>query len=293
MDFYSSPTYSVKYYKEGLYKLVKFETFRGCGCGSGVEKKERSHEEKLSASLSRARSVVYQLAVCNQWQYFFTGTLSPDGHDRHNQFAFQNRFAQFIRDLRKKPGYKDLAYMMVFEQHKDGAWHMHGLLSGLPDSAVSSFVPGIHPKKLIDGGYLNWRGYSHQFGFCSLAPVKDADAVAGYLVKYITKDMASSVSDIGRHLYTCSRGLRRAVPFGDIYGSLPVLDCKLEYFGPYCSTGYVRDVSWSFWLDYIDLSDIEFFGSGDDAVDLIINSPEFEQLLIAGFPAGQGRGHTS
>ena len=33
---------------------------------------------KLSESICRSRHKIYDLAMCNPWDYFFTGTLYPD-----------------------------------------------------------------------------------------------------------------------------------------------------------------------------------------------------------------------
>lgn len=285
MAFYWSPTYSVKYYREGLYKLVKFKGPRGVRLpGEDREGEAPANEEKLDAALSRARSVLYQLCICNDWQYFFTGTLNPDWHDRSSLFHFRNTFSQFMRDLRKKPGYGDLSYVLVPERHKDGAWHIHGLLRGIPDSALTPFVRGIHPKHLVDAGYLNWGAYAGKFGFCSLDRINSLDAVAGYLTKYITKDMALSVVEVGGHTYFCARGLRRALPYGHIYGSSFSLDRFLTCDSQFCLTGYVRDVPWHFWMDYMDVSDMDIFAVDDPVVEDILDSPEFEQLVLAGFP---------
>lgn len=102
--------------------------------------------------------------MCNSWEYFFTGTLNPEWHDRHNLDRFRSAFAQWIRDQRKK--YRsNIRYVFVAERHKDGAWHLHGLLSGIPQDRLSRFVPGIHPRRLVDGDYLNWGDYAKKFGF--------------------------------------------------------------------------------------------------------------------------------
>lgn len=286
MTFYGSPSYSVKYYREGLYKLIKFHFLRGV-CLHDREEEKPLNNEKLDAALSRARSVFYQLAMCNDWDFFFSGTLSSDLRDRYDLFSFRNDFAQFVRDLRKRPGYENLAYVLIPERHKDGAWHMHGLISGLPESALSYFVPGVHPQKLVDGGYRNWGDYGARFGYCSLGHIRDSEAVAAYLTKYLTKDMASSVQDVGGHTYYCTRGLKRSVSFGSVYGDVPALDVHLDYNGPYCSTGMVRGVSWSYWLDYIDCSNLQMICTDDDFVEFIPD-PMAEQLVIAGFPMRRG-----
>lgn len=161
------PDYSVKYFRPGFYKLVHFKRSPIGFSGKPTENKAKGIE-KHEASISRARSVVFQLAMCNSWEYFFTGTLNPEWHDRHNLDRFRSAFAQWIRDQRKK--YRsNIRYVFVAERHKDGAWHLHGLLSGIPQDRLSRFVPGIHPRRLV--------------------------GCAFYLEKYLTKDVERSVTD--------------------------------------------------------------------------------------------------
>lgn len=287
MDVSIFPTYSVKFYREGLYKLVKWKCPHGIR-GAAGEKEQHSHDEKLDAAVSRARSVVYQLAVCNDWDYFFTGTLSPKLNDRDNLFSFRSRFAHWVRNLRKKPGYENLAYLLIPEKHKNGGWHVHGLIRGLPDSALSPFVRGLHPRHLVEAGFLNWNAFEKKFGFCSLDSIHNLEDVSGYLTKYISKDMSASVVEVGGHTYFCTRGLRRALPYGSVYGSRVALDCLLERENDFCFTGYVRDVPWHFWLDYMDVSDMDIFSVEDSFVEDILESPEFEQFVLAGFPISGG-----
>ncbi len=279
------PTYNVKYYREGVYKLIRFNSPRGCRIADqSSEDTATTHDQKLAAALSRAKSVIYQLAMCNDWKFFFSGTLDETKMNRYDLFVFRSRFSQFVRDQRKQSGYEDLRYVLVPEKHKNGAWHMHGLISGLPEEALSYFVPGVHPISLVEGGYRNWDAYAQKFGYCSLGQIKDQDAVSAYLVKYLSKEMQNSVTELGNHTYFCSQGLRRALPFGSIYGERLDLERYLDHHGPYVSSGFVRDVSWDFWLDYLDLSNItQLFDPAEELAPEQIE--EFEQLPMLGFPA--------
>lgn len=260
-DLGIGPNYSVKFYRDGFYKLVRYNRPLVPHLPGDFDPLDDGHEDrgqegKFSQSLSRARSVITQVVICNDWQYFATFTIDRSKYDRYNLPAFYKAFTQWIRDQRKKYGIK-LQYAFVPELHEDGAWHLHGVVRGLPDDMVCPFVRGFHPKKLVDGGFLNWPAYANKFGFCSLAPIRDPVAVGFYVTKYISKDMERSVCDFGAHTYYCSIGLNRAVPMGYVYGRFAVLDCFLSYSGEFCSTGFVSDVDWSFWCRYI-LPDSEF-----------------------------------
>lgn len=102
-----------------------------------------------------------------------------------------------------------MVYVLVPEKHQDGAWHLHGVIRGLPADAVSHFVRGVHPEKLVNGGFLNWDDYSSRFGYCSLGLVRDPVKVAFYLAKYITKDMGENIRRVGSHMYYASRGIKK------------------------------------------------------------------------------------
>jgi len=190
--------------------------------GEGEEKEEK---EKLASSLSRTRRRVYELAVCNEWDWFGTFTVDAAKHDRSDLGAFRKQLAQWLRNFGKRNGCK-VRYLLVPELHKDGEnWHMHGLLAGLPPRFITDFEPGKHPQKLIDGGYKNWPQYAAKFGFCSLGAVRCGAAVSGYLLKYLTKDLAAASHKSGAHLYYASYGLQGAECFAE--GGISAEDLRL------------------------------------------------------------------
>ena len=188
--------------------------------------------------------MVLQYALCNPWDYFFTGTIDRAKFNRFDLATYQSRLSQFIRDKRKKY-HSQIQFLLVPEHHKDGAWHIHGLISGLPVDVLASFAPPA-PQRLIDGGFLNWPDYMDTFGFCSLAPIRDPIATAYYITKYISKDFSQRGSDLGRHLYFHSRPLKRAIKASDVYLYQRPLEeaCINDY--DFCKTGMVYGEDWTF-----------------------------------------------
>ena len=280
---YARPDYRVHEFFDGFYKLVKFKNSDRLAVSLHDHAQDEHYDEKLAPSYSRARSVVLQLALCNQWEYFFTGTIDEKLLHRDQLFPFLSRLVQWFRDLRKNG--VPVRFLLVPEKHSDlKAWHVHGLLSGIPESELYPFVPGIHPPDLVEGGFLNWPAYAEKFGFCSLGRVRDRVGTAFYVTKYISKDLAArGNSGVRCRLYTSSRGLRRAVPFGDIYGSYSGLDAYLTHDYDFCRTGFVK-CSWGDWLDYLDTGP-------DEVVETVIvpDTPceEWEQMVIAAFGRGE------
>ena len=98
-----------------------------------------SEAPKLESSLSRSRSRVWELALCNPWDMFVTLTLSPAMCDRHDLNGTYKRVAKFFNNINSRTD-AELKYLLIPEPHKDGAWHFHGLVSGLPLHHLKPFT---------------------------------------------------------------------------------------------------------------------------------------------------------
>lgn len=81
----------MKKYREDYYKIVLHKQIRRAGYEAieGEDGKERAGKKnttgnagKLEASLSRTRAAIYELSLCNEWEWFVTLTLNPEYHDR-------------------------------------------------------------------------------------------------------------------------------------------------------------------------------------------------------------------
>lgn len=277
-----APLYSVKFYRDNVYKLVKFKRpLFPHAPGQREDRGEDASGEKLSQALSRARSVIFQVAFCNDWDFFFTGTVDAAKYNRYQWAEYYKSFTQWLRDYRKK--YRcDIKYLFVPELHEDGAIHIHGFIRGIPQSRIRKFIPGLEPQKLVDAGYLNWPDYQQKFGFCSMGAINNPEAAANYITKYITEDFGRCAVQFGGHLYRCSIGLARALPMGYVYQSYIALDAFLDHDAMFCSSGWVRDVDWSFWMQYIPvdelLPDLEY--PEDIPVAMSNVDMEFEQLSL-------------
>lgn len=247
-----NPNYGIKYYRQGFYKLIRYNrSYMPHLPPERSSEPSEASEGKFAQAYSRARSVVLQLGLCNDWQYFITCTVDPEKFDRYDLAGFYKAFSQWLRDQSKKYGSK-IEYFFVPELHKDGAIHLHGMIRGLPDDVLCFFIRGLHPLDLVENGFLNWPAYQKKFGFCSLGKIKDPVKAVFYICKYISKDLASSVSGFGVHTYRASIGLNRAQSFGYVYGRFAALDVRLEDRGDYCDTAWVQGVDDFYWLQFID-----------------------------------------
>lgn len=167
-------------------------------------------QTKNQANIRRAKAAIYELAMCNDWQYFCTFTISPEKYKRNDLKEFYKAFAKFINNYSFRNETK-VRYLLIPELHKDKKnWHMHGLMSGIIETDLQKFKKGEVPERLIKNKYLNFEKYQQKFGFCSFDKVREHEAVSAYITKYITKEMEKCVSELGAHMYYCSKGLNRS-----------------------------------------------------------------------------------
>lgn len=191
------------------FRIVKF-------LGSGLSERKRAQRQKehdddefltdddkvqrLSQSLSRSRSRVRELALCNDWEYFATFTLAEEKQNRFDLRGYVRDLGVWIGNYKKRYGASNFAYLIIPEQHKSGAWHAHGLLHGV---SAESLITNEH-------GYLDLPYYRKRFGYISLSPIRDKCKCASYVAKYITKDTAATAHALGSgyHTFYASRGLQ-------------------------------------------------------------------------------------
>lgn len=78
---------------------------------------------KSENNLIRAKNNVQELALANDFKYFFTLTFNPK-FDRYDFRTIFKAFKSTVRYLYEQLNIK-IKYLIVPEQHRDGAWHFH------------------------------------------------------------------------------------------------------------------------------------------------------------------------
>jgi hypothetical protein len=183
------------------------------------EKQKRSDADRFASSISRARNRIFELAMCNEFTYFCTFTQDQEKRNRFDLAEFRKDFAQLVRNLNRdrQPDSK-IKYLLIPEQHKNGAWHMHGLLMGLTDGDLRKFelsekLPLSIKKQLRKGeAVYDWTRYRKAFGYFTCTEIKDRTACSKYITKYISKDLQKTVREAGEHLFFASQGLKGREP---------------------------------------------------------------------------------
>ena len=180
-----------------------------------TKKGQAGNDCKLSNSISRTRSKVFELAECNPWELFVTLTLDPKKYERHDIKKFIKDLAHFIRNYKAKHSL-DIKYLLIPERHQDGAWHMHGFLMGLPIEHLTPFtlnerLPEKIRNRLRKGiAVYTWQDYAVRFGYADIEQIEIREAASKYITKYITEDLGRAVKELNNHMYYSSKGLQTA-----------------------------------------------------------------------------------
>lgn len=210
----------LKQYTPTAYRLIHLRCVRSAGFeerGNPTKGKKGSagNSSKMAQSLSRSKSRIHELALCNPWEYFITLTISPEKFDRNNLPAYQKQLSKWLNNYNTRKGYQ-VRYLLIPEPHKNGAWHMHGLLMGLPLQALTLFtmadnIPSNIKRMLSQKRMIyNWGAYASTFGWVTVEQIIDHDRCASYMTKYITKQLQDSSVALNHHVYYASKGLARA-----------------------------------------------------------------------------------
>lgn len=175
----------------------------------------KDHVDEVS--IKRTKKKVYDYAKSNEWQWFVTFTFSPDKVNRYDYDECTKYLSKWFNNLKRSS--PALSYLVVPEQHKDGAYHFHGLFSGINERQivwtgkyVVKRVRGLRSKFVRTKEKIYKIG-SYKLGWMTATKVREMEKVTSYITKYITKDMLNGLH--GRKRYWCSRNL--VLPLEEVF----------------------------------------------------------------------------
>lgn len=176
------------------------------------EKGKKSEGEDMLRSMRRARANLRRLALANSFEYFVTLTLDPGKIDRYDGRAVVKALSQWADNMVRRHG---LRYVLVPEQHKDGAFHFHGFFAGegleVVDSGTISMAGWEHPRRpcseaeraqwLAEGGHIVYNLPQWTLGFTTALELYGTyGSAVGYVCKYIGKQ--GGQRPLGRWYYS-------------------------------------------------------------------------------------------
>ena len=175
----------------------------------------KNHVDEVS--IKRTKKKVYDYAKSNEWEWFVTFTFSPDKENRYDYDECTKYLSKWFNNLKRSS--PALSYLVVPEQHKDGAYHFHGLFSGMNEHQivwtgkyVIKRVRGLRSKFVRTKEKIYKIG-SYKLGWMTATRVREMEKVTSYITKYITKDMLNGLH--GRKRYWCSRNL--VLPLEEVF----------------------------------------------------------------------------
>lgn len=221
---YVSDICTLKKYNDHTFKLTYHNLpvrQKGWEVSTGkVERITGVNKEKLTNNLSRAKAKVFEYSMCNRFDYFVTLTINQEKYNRYDLKTYYKDFGYFLKNYNRKYKTK-VQYIFIPEQHEDGAWHMHGLIKGIPKEHLT----------INEHGYLDWFHYRDNFGYVSIDHIHNQDACSKYITKYVCKDLAKSIKDLGAHLFYNSKGLNKSIEIkkGSLSDNSETFDFECEY----------------------------------------------------------------
>ena len=187
-------------------------------------KEIKESEYDVKRSMRRTVNMIYDYSRSNDWKWFLTLTLNPEKVNRFDYQECSQKFAKWLNNMRRNC--PDMKYLVVPEQHKDGAWHFHGLFA---DCDGLGFVDSGHKDRK---SRIIWNVGKYRLGFSTATQITDLKKTASYICKYITKELC--IATQGRKRYWVSRNLDKPVVIED-YSEIPFI-CR-KYF---CKRDAVR-----------------------------------------------------
>ena len=223
-------------YREKGFEKIKYYSFceeqkksRPVGTYEAEKLRKLAEKELLQIAddkpradnLKRAKDKVFEIASANKWDWMITLTLDKEKIDRYDPEEVQKLVSKWFDNNVQRRGLK---YLIVPEEHVDGAIHFHGLCNDTLDFVFADRYKIKGKKKPVALSTLKKYGYNptydnvqevyniknFPYGFTTALRLDDnVMAVSLYMTKYITKDLKK----IFGSYYLAGGKIVRALPY--------------------------------------------------------------------------------
>jgi len=199
LSFYN---FKQKDYKTGILQLTYYHTPVRVGFTKPNTtmylSADDTKEINVYRSMIRTKNKVYDYAMANTWDYFLTITLDKQKIDRYNYTIISKKISKQFNNIKSKGVAPNLKYILVPEQHKDGAWHFHALISNIGNLRLNDSLRRVN-------GLPIYNIPNFTFGFTTCLKIYNNSGISQYITKYITKDLTKIA--FGKKKYWVSRNL--------------------------------------------------------------------------------------
>lgn len=199
---------SIKEYPDMIKVYIYREPIR---LAAHTERKRRKDPETSEASIIRTKTAITDLCLCNKFELFCTFTFDPKRFNSKSIIYVKKYINTWCHNAKSRHS-KALQYLIIPEQHKSGAYHLHALIKG--------YEGRLRDSGHKQGGRTVYNIPNWSFGFSTAVKIDNQVAVSKYIQKYITKDM---VLFPGKKRYFCSQGLIRPEKRTNFRGVIPFL----------------------------------------------------------------------
>lgn len=208
--------------------------------------KETDEKKKRINAVNRFyRFVGYGLN--NNWDYFITVTFNKRKIDRYDVDLILKKVCKLFNHWKDRYCF-EFKYCFIIEKHKNGAYHLHGLISGLKNEMIEfsnyryEYEKGkyIYPSKKSNFIQYGIKQKYFDLGMFIISPIQDRNNVINYISKYISKDIYVRKKN-GKSIFN-SNGLNG-------------FDSNLYYFNESDNKVYDKNNNVIFELDLIDQKD--------------------------------------
>lgn len=207
-----------------IYKVYPFDIILDRPKLDRDEKSKVSSFAQQKINLQNKKIELLGVGLCNQWQYFFTGTLDPKKYSTDFDTVSKEISHVFkkLHDLDKQ-----VKYCFILEKFKKGDYHAHGFIN-LPDRFINKFIsPYVQDDGYIvkpsKSQYIQWgiKQRYYPLGLNVISPIMSMNSVADYCSKYIIKDPARGQKD-SKSIFK-SHGLKSFdIQYGNYIGDVDV-----------------------------------------------------------------------
>lgn len=194
------------------YKIYEKPFIVPDNCGhTGIRGQAKDRERSIRKSINRAKEKIFGYIMSNEWEYWATQTFAPDKLNRFDLDEIIKKYNRRLWNLKNR-NYYNLKWLIVPEMHKNGAWHLHMLMSGIPkNKIVYSGYDYYNKEKNFSRKVYNWVD-TIDYGFNDYVDISNIEAIekfriALYITKYITKELI--IDRFNKKNYWVSKDLKK------------------------------------------------------------------------------------